>query len=173
MSLNNIVLNNDALFKLYQHQLVLLPSENEIAPLIENITTATYTLPYLGANEKQIIILVSYENEVYLPDNDLEFLSSILGACQLNIADTAIINCSKIKLLPDAIKQLSPAYIISFGVDTQYLGKEFTATTYTITNFANWAFLYVEPLFIYSENNEARELKRKLWDSLKTLFKLL
>jgi len=55
-------------------------------------------IKYLGEHLKQVTIIVKDELAVYLNENDLTLLSSILSACKLTLADIALINVAQQKL---------------------------------------------------------------------------
>src|SRR5215216_6730043 len=83
MSLNNIVLTDGQIAHLYP------------GVLIEPKTTATIpkkSPSYLGNNERKILLLVNYPVDLFLPDKELSFLTSVLSACKLSLADVAIVN---------------------------------------------------------------------------------
>src|SRR5215218_6626688 len=87
MSLNNIQLEPQLMADLYADC------------LIEDVAT---TVPekarkiYLGQNKKKVLVVVSNESVPFLPDNELGFLTSVLTACKLSMADIAIVNSRRI-----------------------------------------------------------------------------
>src|SRR5688572_12443615 len=52
---------------------------------------------YLGENKKKSLIVVRYPGDVHLPDKQLAFLTKLLAACNLTIADVAIVNFQQYK----------------------------------------------------------------------------
>src|SRR4051812_39183868 len=100
MSLNNIQLNPSLLADMYRTSLVetnqnLRSNEKKYAPAaIETVAKDTKAVrwKYLGEYKKNILIIVRYDGLPYLPDQQLNFLTSVLGACKLNLADVAIFN---------------------------------------------------------------------------------
>src|SRR5580698_7292136 len=79
---------------------------------------------FLGNNQKQILFLVQVENCVFLPDQQLGFLTKILEACKMNLADVAIVNIAGSAIRIDQIKaQLQPLIIIVFGSGIELLGS--------------------------------------------------
>ena len=84
--------------------------------LAENINS-TNVLQTKGNNNKQIVFLVQYSENVFLPQNHLEIFNKILNALQLNLDDVLIINIREGKDLPEEIfKNISFKKIISMGV---------------------------------------------------------
>src|SRR3954466_34418 len=73
---------------------------------------------FLGENKKNVIILVSEASAIFLLEEDLNFLTSILKACQLTQADIAIINVWEQQVNYETIKQeLAPKKMLLFDVD--------------------------------------------------------
>ena len=86
MSLNNISLSAQLIADLYP------------ASLIEQLTPIHIpdTIKFLGNNKKNILVLVSKDSITFLENDELDFLSSILVACKLSLADVAIININSL-----------------------------------------------------------------------------
>lgn len=127
---------------------------------------------FLGENEKNIIILVSDEQNVFLDDESLQLLSGILAACRLNIADAAIVNYHRIALNYQQLKQsLQPKYLFMFDVTPQQIQLPFTMPQYQKQPYDNCIFLTASSLDIMKKNTkEARVEKSKLWVCLKEIF---
>src|SRR4051812_42374717 len=67
-----------------------MPKENpEIEP--EAVSTKD-TIKYKGENRKQVIIIVNQPEEAHIKESDLTFLTTVLKACNLSLADIAIVN---------------------------------------------------------------------------------
>ena len=86
MNLNNISLTPQQVADLYTN--VLIESESIAVPEKENIA-------FLGNNKKNIVVLVNYTDVPFLPDEQLNFLMNILGACHLTLADVAIVKIGR------------------------------------------------------------------------------
>src|SRR5687768_12630662 len=86
MSLNNIKLTSHLTADLYKHSLIE-PGEKNIAERFR----------FLGSNKKNILIIVHKPDVPFIEDNELQFLSTVLAACKLNIADIAVLNNTTIK----------------------------------------------------------------------------
>lgn len=65
---------------------------------------------------KKILIIVSEENAVYLPDENLELLIGMLNACKLSLNDVALINYDRNKQMEYESLQVkfNPHIIIFF-----------------------------------------------------------
>ena len=96
MSLSNISLPGSVIADLYKDKLVQAGSGEETAPVAINKTATTANnYKFLGNNQQQITIIVDYEQEAFIPDKHLQFLTKMLEACKLNLGDVAIVNHAK------------------------------------------------------------------------------
>jgi hypothetical protein len=128
-------------------------------------------IQFLGDNKKGICLLVNYENDVYLPDYDLNFLVSILQACKLNLGDVAIINYHlQQNSFEQFRKQLNCNFLLVFGIDIVQLGLKQIAP-FTLDQKNNCSII-VSPAIekLNTNSTEAKLLKSKLWLCLKHLF---
>ena len=96
MDINHISLTPSIIAEFYSSSLVnpgemQLPGANEQGTL-SSINETEKTWKWLGENKKKILVVVKYQDAVHIPDNDLQFLTSMLTACKLSLADVAIIN---------------------------------------------------------------------------------
>lgn len=155
MSLNNILLPAPLLADLYRQSLV----ESIARPV-----------PYLGKNEKKVLVVVNHAGIAYLPDGELRFLTNVLSACGLGLADVAIVNWhSAVTAGASAVVgQLRPAFLILFDVD----GADFNLTTvrpYALGRSDNFGFVTAPSLTAIESDTEE---KKRLWAALKQLFGL-
>lgn len=129
---------------------------------------------FLGDNKKQIIIIVKDDEAVFLRDERLNFLSSILSACKLNLGDVAIINYRNNALSFQALQeQLNPKFMILFEVGTSELQLPFTVPNYQIQKHGTCTFLFANALqSMLGGSAEDKIEKSKLWLSLKVMFNL-
>ena len=113
------ILPDFILADLYPNSLVLVErnetAQQEVAaPMIKAAQPQKW---FLGNNGKKISILVKEPDAVYLNDDHLNFLTKILGACQLNMGDVAIVNTLQQPVKFSEIKkELDPEVGILFGV---------------------------------------------------------
>jgi hypothetical protein len=124
---------------------------------------------YLGANQKNILVMVDYPDTVHLPDEELSFLTSMLTACKLSLADVVIINRNNYKETPykELISHFKSKIIFLFGVDPVSFGLPVSFPHFQVQPFANASFLYAPPL---EERKKDELLKSKLWVSLRRIF---
>lgn len=179
MSLNNIALSSQLIADLYQHSLVgdtasAVPqparatTETKAAPA-ENAGQAKAPTPFLGKNGKQILIVVDKPNIPFLPDGELEFLTKILTACQLGLADVAIVNWNRLSQ-PDAdalATELRAQAIILFNIAPALFGLSPATPMYSVMSQENRRFAVAPAL---GEIEKSREAKQQLWMALKQLF---
>lgn len=131
-------------------------------------------VPYktLGNNKRQIAIVVNFPNEVFLPETDLQFLTKMISACKLNMADVAIVNHASVQVAIEPLKQqLQPKYVLLFGVEPGAIQLPISFPAFKEQAYAGCTYLFTPPLNeLNQENEEAKLLKRKLWDCLKKIF---
>lgn len=161
MNLNNIQLKASVVADLYKD--VLIGSEKAVTPSAEPIK-------YLGNNRKNILVIVSYTDVPYLPDEDLLFLTNILAACKLSAADIGIINHHQVdrKELQNMILS-EAAVVLLFGVEPLAIDLPINFPTFQLQKFAGKTYLHAPTLQHLERDKTA---KQKLWNSLKQLFQL-
>ena len=174
MDLNHLKLPGTLIAELYK-SLLIDPDETTVTQAVteikESLTASDSDWKSLGENKKKVLILVNYQDSVYLPDNDLELLTGILGACKLSMADVAIVNHNN---CPDATyKELVTFYkskiVLLFAIEPASFGLPMSFPHFQIQPFAENSFLF-SPSLIELENDKV--LKSKLWVCLKRLFNL-
>lgn len=124
--------------------------------------------PFLGGNKKGVLVLVSNEGVPFLPDAELEFLSAILSACRLSIADVAIVN---LHLYPQPytalLEQFKSQQVLLMGITPQQVDLPFHFPHFQLQPFDNRTYLSAPPL---GQMAGSRDLKMQLWGCLKRMF---
>lgn len=181
MGLNNIDLPAIVVEQLYNSSLVGNNTDAEekqtISAAIKTETASkTKESPAeewksLGNNNKKILIVLKSEEAVHLPDNQLTFLTGILSACNLSLADVAIVNTNN---HPEVLyKELTTFFaskvVLLFDIEPAAFGLPMSFPFYQIQAFAGNSFLY-SPSLNNLENDKVE--KSKLWVCLKRLFNL-
>jgi hypothetical protein len=164
MDLNNIQLTPATVTALFKNTLYTEESKQ-----VEKVKEDKSTFKYLGQNNKKILLLVNYADAAFLPDKQLDFLTSILGACKFSLADVAILNMANAGDVNYKImtKELQMQHALLFGISPDSLSLPVNFPVYQIQAFSNCTYLYVDSL----EALEAdKELKTKLWLCLKKIF---
>lgn len=168
MSLNDISLPPSVLAGLFHHSLI--QSDEPVPktlPVNEDIPSTPWK--WLGENKKNIAIVVNYDSAVHLPDNALQFLTNMLTACNLGIADTAIININSYPSLnyKEITTQLKSKNVFLFNVDPASFGLPLNFPHFQVQSFDSVSYLFT-PSLETMENDKL--LKSKLWVSLKKIF---
>ena len=177
MSLNHIHLPAIAIADLYKS--VLIASND--APVIERETVSTEILSteksskqsinFLGSNKKQIVIIVNYKDDLYIPDDSLAFLTSILTACKLNLADIALVNFKTAGIISykDFFKAIPATSVLLFNVTPDIISVPMNFPFFQVQHFDGINYLSSPSL---DEIEKDKLLKGNLWTSLKKIFNL-
>jgi len=173
MNLNRIQLPASVVADLFKHSLVELDQDS---PNQENFSlkkpgTSSNKWKYLGENKKNILVVVNNDSTVHVPDKDLTFLISMLGACKLSLADVAIVNGNNYDEInyKEMIAQFSSRIIFLFGIEPVSFGLPVSFPHFQLQPFANATFLFTPSL---DECNNDALVKSKLWVCLRRLFNI-
>jgi len=173
MKSENIQLPGFLIADLYKSSLVIMGEEPKTGNKITIPEKAVIeTGWYLGSNLQKITLVVNEKEAVYLPDDSLQFLSAILGACKLNMGDVAIVNHHNNPVDYISLKEkLSPNFLLLFGVTAQALQLPFTIPYYQVQKYDNCQILLNPSLNnMLGNSQEAKLEKSKLWLCLKKMF---
>jgi hypothetical protein len=176
MDLNNIQLPASVIADLYRSSLVdsktNVSNESFLKP--EPIATTDNNLTnnqwkHLGENKKNILIVVDYTDAVYLPDEELSFLTNMLFACKLSLADVAIVNRNNYKKreYKELLAWFKSRIVFLFGIDPVSFGLPVSFPQFQIQPFAKATFLFAPSL---EEHKKDELLKSKLWVCLRRIF---
>lgn len=179
MDLNHIELSAEVVSGLYPDSLVELnnaPAAKPVAAPPAEAGPARTDKPAtawksLGDNQRNILLIVNNEDVVFLPDNELTFLTGILGACKLTMADVAIINLHNNPeiVYKELITHFKAKVVLLFDVEPATFGLPMNFPQYQIQPFSGSSFLYSPSL---KELENDRVEKSKLWVCLKRMFNL-
>jgi hypothetical protein len=144
-------------------------------PVIETAPPKPVDLtPYkiLGNNKKQITVVVNYPQDVFVADGDLAFLTKMLDACKLNMADVAIVNHATAAVNIEKVKtQLQPKYVLLFGVEPDVIHLPINFPSFKEQPYAGTTYLFTPALSqLNGDTDIAKGLKKKLWECLKRMF---
>jgi len=147
--------------------------ENLKKTLIDN------TLPkqekiYLGNYERKIIVLVNDSQNMYVGDEEMEFLTGILNACKLNFAHIALINFNNNPVDFNQLrKKMQAEYLLMFGMNTLQVQLPFTMPDYQVQQYDNCKIVTAPSLNDLNKKTPvAKTEKTKLWKSLQNIFSL-
>jgi len=186
MSLNNIQLNASLLSELYRNSLVDFNDSMKRVEKKQTISTQAITAveanqgatnanalnwKYLGEYKKNILIIVRYDHVPYLPDENLNFLTSVLNACKLSLADVAILNAATAPSASykDVQEKFKSSFIILAGLTPEEFGMPLNFPEFQVQPFNNCTFLHTPGLEILEAD---KVLKSKLWVCLRKMFGL-
>lgn len=173
MNSDNKLLPGFVLADLFRNSLVIMDDDPKVQKeQPKTVITNTERQWYLGSNLRKIVLLVNEKESVYLPDDSLQFLSSILGACKLNLGDVAIVNYHNDPVNYSFLKEkLTPSHLILFGVTAKEIQLPFMVPHYQVQKHDNRSFLLAPPLHTMLGNSQEAKLeKSKLWLCLKNMF---
>ncbi len=161
-----------------QAPLAAIPVAEKPAPVATPIATIPPSLgtayKFLGNHQKQVSIIVDFAGETYLPENHLQFLTKILGACRLNLGDVAILNNSTQAIEINALKeQLHPKFVLLLGVEPTAIDLPLSFPQFKEQEYAGTRYLITPPLNeLNQETASGKQLKGLLWGCLKKMFDL-
>ena len=163
MSLNEIQLTNQLLTSLYPDVL--------IGSTVASTVPAPQPVKYLGKNAKNIALVVNSPTHPFLADEELSFLTNILSACKLSLADVAIINFHSIGEagIEAAVDLLQPKSVILFGITPLSINLPINFPQFQLQQFNKRTYLSSPEL---TELARDKALKIQLWNCLKNLFNL-
>ena len=128
---------------------------------------------FLGKNIRRFVILVNYPDEVNLPAPALDFLSNILKACGMNLADVAIVNVVHCTNLTYEVlaSQLQPKQVVVFGQDAQLVFSN-DSVVFERQNTPVSGLVAPSLELLNGEDKDSKLLKSRLWLSMKSLLDL-
>ena len=176
MSFSEIRLPDILLTDLYKAVLVDIPEDKQqaVKSVFPQNPAFSQTPEYLGGNSRNILVLVYYPKDEVIPAEQLSFLTSILKACALTIADVAIVNTAKEDGQPVSYRTtLNPNHMIWFGAQPELVGGTVTRIDFNISDEDGIRTVSVPSLESFNKDDpESKLLKRKLWDCLRQLFNI-
>ncbi len=131
-------------------------------------TSVVETKRSLGNNKKNVSILVAHLDQLYLPADELEFLSGILSACKMTLDDVAIVNIEKTTVTnyKELEKEFKSGIIILFGILPLQIAMPIEFPHYQVQKFNSQIYVSAASLSIIQQHKEE---KTKLWNCLKQL----
>jgi hypothetical protein len=175
MSLNNINLDPFLVAEMYKDVLVddHDPGREQTDPGQEKKQPAQSrgekSWKYLGDYKKKTLFIVQYDNAVFIPDDPLNFLTTILSACKLSLADIAILNLENAPsgIYKNVQEKFKSSVTILFGITPQKFEMPINFPEFQVQPFDKCTFLSA-PTIEQMENDKL--LKSKLWVSLRKIF---
>jgi hypothetical protein len=123
----------------------------------------------LGDNNKKILVAVNYADAKHLPDDELSFLTNMLTACKLSLADVMIINLYHHKgfVYKDLLNHAKSNKVFLFGIEPVDFGLPMSFPIFQVQSFSGVTYLFAPSL---AENRQDKLLKSKLWVCLQRIF---
>ena len=180
MSLDHLILTPFLIKELYENSLTDIDSKpgkipSVSKPVLKNKDAGfpgpANKIAFLGNNNKKILVAVNENSHPFLADDALNFLITVLGACQISMEDIALVNCcnNTAAVYKTLNEQFSPAVILFLGTEPQNLGFPVQIPFYRVQNYNGQQYLCAPALQTLASDKEA---KKKLWTSLKQLFSI-
>lgn len=164
MSLDNIQLSTIIVQDLYKKTLVQLDDVQSSSPKKD-----LGNIPFLGKNERNILIVVNEENAPYLSDEDLALLMGILTACKLTMADVAIVNAHQNNNIGYGIlmHNFNPTLVLLFGIQPVQLDFPLQFPNYQLQRYNHQTYISSPAIGLLAANVA---MKKQLWTSLQQYF---
>ncbi len=159
MSLNTIKLTPKLTADLYFNTLIEFSSNR--AP--------DYELKYLGNNNSNVLLFVNNKEVPFVNDVEKTFLINILTACKLSVQDVCLVNLNLIssEKYQQVLKEIKSKIIIMFDVEPIYFGLPVNLPPFQVQKSDDKTYLHAPSL---GKIEKEKELKQKLWSSLKQIF---
>ncbi|ANI89026.1 hypothetical protein A9P82_06800 [Arachidicoccus ginsenosidimutans] len=168
--------------QLYKNDLVIIEPKEKLVRAVEipskgkeiNPTQNVNKLQWLGNNQRNISILVEDAENVFIGENELQFLSNILAACKFNIGDVSIINLAKTPAsFNQIIEDANSKFVLFFGVNAEKISLPQHDNLFEIKTIHKVQILNAPSLQSMMQNTpDAKTFKGKLWNALKVMFQL-
>lgn len=170
MSFDNLKLPGSVITTLYTTPVYHL--QDPTSQVLPGKINEPAPLPVLGNNVQYTTLVVSYEDEAFIPERHLAFISKMLNACKMTLADVAIVNNKNQDLrYPELVKQLSPKQLLLFGMEPAAIGLPLSFPELTVQSYNNCNMVHAPTLdMLNHEGDDATPLKKRLWNCLKQMF---
>jgi hypothetical protein len=172
MSLNSIKFEPTDIAALYKNSLVEIDAKQQALPQIDtSIERMATGWKYLGENKKKTLVVVRDANAVHIPDKQLSFLTKLLAACNLNLADVAILNFQdhNSSEFNEIINFFKPKVVLLFAVEPGEFGLPMIFPQFQVQGYKDAMFVSSPSLDVIEPD---KSLKGKLWVCLKKIFNL-
>ncbi|MGH2553533.1 MAG: hypothetical protein ACRDEB_07445 [Chitinophagaceae bacterium] len=174
MNINHIKFPASVISELYQFSLLSREEiiVNQSITGINEIQSAIKTKSSsLGDNKRNVLIIVNYPDNIHLPDDHRDFLTEILKACNMGLADVAILNVNNISKASyhELVAFYNSKVVLLFAVEPDAFGLPLSFPHFQIQPFAGVSYLFSPSLMELKKDNV---LKSKLWICLKRMFNL-
>ena len=127
---------------------------------------------FVGYNKKNITIVIDQNVEVVISDDWKAFLNSVITACKLTLNDVVVVNLHMKKISYTDIKtKFNSQFLLLFDISPGMLGIPAVIPHYEIRVDNNCSIIFSDSISQMLPNTpEAKQIKMKLWVSLKKMF---
>jgi hypothetical protein len=152
--------------QMYKNLIVELPDKEHPGEQLP-----AYSIPHMGENQQQILVMVKDITSKYISDPDFRFLSDILSACKITVDDIALVNFYSLesKNYAHIMKSLHPKAVLLFGISPMEIELPVNFPLFQVQSFRNISFLSSPDLNTIEGD---KLVKSKLWLCLKQMFML-
>ena len=172
MSLNSIKFEPTDIAILYKNSLVEINEKHRVLSQTNADANPIVTgWKYLGENKKKTLVIVRNANAVHIPDKQLSFLTKLLAACNLNLADVAVLNFHdhSSSAFNEIINYFKPKVVLLFDVEPGEFGLPMIFPQFQVQGYKDAVFVSSPSLEVIEPD---KSLKGKLWVCLKKIFNL-
>jgi hypothetical protein len=172
MSLNSIKFEPADIASLYKHSLVEINAKKQVStPALASEEPIAAGWKYLGENKKKTLVIIRSTDAVHIPDKQLSFLTKLLAACNLNLADVAILNFQdhNSSAFNEILNYFKPKVVLLFDVEPGEFGLPMIFPQFQVQGYKDTVFVSSPALDIIEPD---KALKGKLWVCLKKIFNL-
>ena len=172
MSLNSIKFEPTDIAFLFKNSLVEINAKHQILPQTNiNAGSIASGWKYLGENKKKTLVVVRSAAAVHIPDKQLSFLTKLLAACNLNLADVAIFNFQdhNSSEYNEILNYFKPKVVLLFDVEPGEFGLPMIFPQFQVQGHKDSVFVSSPSLEVIEPD---KSLKGKLWVCLKKIFNL-
>ena len=172
MSLNSIKFEPTEIAFLFKNSLVEINAEQQVLSQTRIETEQINNgLKYLGENKKKTLVIVRSADAVHIPDKQLSFLTKLLAACNLNLADAAVLNFQdhNSSEFSEILSFFKPKVVLLFDVEPSVFGLPMIFPQFQVQGYKDAVFVSSPSLEVIEPD---KSLKGKLWVCLKKIFNL-
>ena len=172
MSLNSLKFEPTDIASLYKNSLVETNAEQKVLPqTMIDADLMNTGWKYLGENKKKILLVVRNADAVHISDKQLSFLTKLLVACNLNLADVAIFNFQDhiSSEFNEILNFFKPKLVLLFDIEPGEFGLPMIFPQFQVQGYKDSIFVSSPSLEIIEPD---KTLKGKLWVCLKKIFNL-
>jgi len=172
MSLNSIKFDTTDIALLFKNSLVEINAGQQVSEETNINDDATATgWKYLGENKKKTLVVVRHPDVAHIPDKQLAFLTKLLAACNLNLADVAILNFQdhSSSEFNEILNFFNPKVVLLFEIEPAEFGMPMIFPQFQVQGYKDAVFVSSPSLQVIEPD---KTLKGKLWVCLKKIFNL-